>query len=83
MRTHTYFVTLRNATERNPRAMAEADPAEAERQELGFYLETVRGKSLRVIERAVPSSELCVFFVHGGGGRAGQFKHQIRRLEKE
>ena len=62
--------------------MAE-DPAEAERQELGFSQETVRGKSLRVVERAVPSSEVCVFLVHGGGGRAGQFKHQIRRLENE
>ena len=44
--------------------MAE-DPAEAERQELGFSQETVRGKSLRVVERAVPSSEVCVFLVAG------------------
>ena len=57
--------------------------AEVEREELGFCLETVRGKSLRVVARAVAGSEVCVFFVHGGGGRAGQFKHQIRRLEKE
>lgn len=62
--------------------MAE-DPAVSEREELGLSLETVRGKSLRVVERATPTSELCVFLVHGGGGRAGQFKHQIKRLEKE
>ena len=57
--------------------------ADVEREELGFSLETVRGKSLRVVARTTDSSDLCVFLLHGGGGRAGQFKHQIRRLEKE
>ena len=55
----------------------------AEREELGFSLETVRGKSLRVVRRDAASSDLCIIFVHGGGGRAGQFKYQIRRLENE
>lgn len=58
-------------------------PLEEERNELGYHVEEVRGKALRVIVRAHPSSERCVFLVHGGGGRAGQFKHQIRALEAE
>lgn len=58
-------------------------PSEVEREELGCVMEDVRGKSLRVVERVCPSSDICLFFVHGGGGRAGQFKHQIRQLEKE
>ena len=63
--------------------MANLDPVAVERDELGFSVETIRGKSLRVVVRVCSTSEVCVFFVHGGGGRAGQFKHQIRRLEKE
>ena len=63
--------------------MASPGPAEEERNELGHAVEEVRGKSLRVVERTYPSSDLCVFFVHGGGGRAGQFKHQIKALENE
>lgn len=60
-----------------------AFPTEVEREELGFVLEEVRGKSLRVVERVCSSSDVCLFLVHGGGGRAGQFKHQIKELEKE
>lgn len=60
-----------------------ASPSEVERQELGYEVEDVRGKSLRVVERACSSSDVCLFFVHGGGGRAGQFKHQIKHLESE
>lgn len=60
-----------------------ASPSEVEREELGYVLEDVRGKSLRVVKRECSSSDLCLLFVHGGGGRAGQFKHQIRQLEKE
>ena len=60
-----------------------ASPEQTEREELGFALETVRDKSLRVVERVCPSSDVCLFFVHGGGGRAGQFKHQIKHFEKE
>lgn len=58
-------------------------PLEIERNELGYTLEEVRGKFLRVVERSCPSSDACVFMMHGGGGRAGQFKHQMKALEKE
>ena len=58
-------------------------PQEIERNELGYYVEEVRRKSLRVIKRSCPGSNVCVFMVHGGGGRAGQFKHQIKALESE
>ena len=56
---------------------------EIERNELGYQVEEVRGKWLRVIQRECPSSDGCVFLIHGGGGRAGQFKHQIKALESE
>ncbi len=57
-------------------------PLEIERNELGYQLELIReDRSLRVVHRPCEESEVCVFFVHGGGGRAGQFKHLIRRLE--
>lgn len=58
-------------------------PLEVERNELGYDIEEIRGKSLRVIRRSCPGSNECVFLVHGGGGRAGQFKHQIKALEQE
>ena len=58
-------------------------PLEVERNELGYHVEEVRRKSLRVIKRSCPGSNVCLFMVHGGGGRAGQFKHQIRALESE
>lgn len=50
---------------------------------MGYSLESVRaGRSLRVIHKPCgKSSDVCVFFVHGAGGRAGQFKHLIRKLE--
>ena len=60
-----------------------ASPREVEREELGYAVQTVRGKSLRVVERVCSSSDTCLFLVHGGGGRAGQFKHQIKQLEKK
>lgn len=60
-----------------------ATALETEREELGHSVETVRGKSLRVVERVCPSSDTCLFFVHGAGGRAGQFKHQIKAFEGE
>ena len=56
-------------------------PLEQERNELGYHLEEVRGKYLRVVQRIDPASEWSVFMVHGGGGRAGQFKHLIKALE--
>lgn len=56
-------------------------PLEQERNELGYHLEEVRGKYLRVVQRINPVSEWSIFMVHGGGGRAGQFKHLIRALE--
>ena len=55
-------------------------PLEQEREEFGYSLEEIRGKSLRVIHRT-GQSDFCVFFLHGGGGRACQFKHQIRALQ--
>ena len=60
-----------------------ANPREVEREELGYAVETVRGKSLRIVERVCPSSDTCLFLVHGGGGRAGQFKYLIKELERE
>ncbi|KAL5466929.1 hypothetical protein EMCRGX_G031092 [Ephydatia muelleri] len=56
-------------------------PSEIERNELGYRLEEVRGKHLRLVKRANPISDWSVFMVHGGGGRAGQFKHLIKVLE--
>ena len=59
-------------------------PIEIERNELGYHLDEVReGRYLRVVHRPCPESNSCVFFVHGGGGRAGQFKHLIRGLENK
>ncbi len=58
-------------------------PLEVERDELGYRLEEVRGRSLRVIRNESPGSAGGVFFVHGGGGRGGQFKHQFKALKKE
>ena len=55
-------------------------PLEEERAEFGYNIEVIRGKSLRVIATDSSSSR-CVFFFHGGGGRACQFKHQIRALK--
>ena len=55
---------------------------EVERSELGYSLQAVRqGRTLRVIHNPCVESDVCVFFVHGGGGRAGQFKHLIHKLE--
>ena len=57
-------------------------PLEEERSELGYKLVEVReGRQLRVIHRACDASDVCLFFVHGGGGRAGQFKHLIKAFE--
>ena len=62
-------------------------PLEEERSEFGYYIEQIRFKNLRLIRRAQTSStgndsDTCIFFVHGGGGRACQFKHQIRTLQE-
>lgn len=54
-------------------------PLEQERAEFGYNIEEIRGKSLRIINQKSDSDD-CVFFFHGGGGRACQFKHQIRAL---
>lgn len=57
-------------------------PLQVERNELGYSLQPVReGRTLRVVHRPCKDSDVCVFFVHGGGGRAGQFKHLIKKLE--
>ncbi len=57
-------------------------PTEVENYELGYNLVEVRpGRFLRVIHRPCEESDVVVFFVHGGGGRAGQFKHLIKSLE--
>lgn len=62
-------------------------PLEEERSEFGYYIEQIRFKNIRLIRRAQTSStgndsDTCIFFVHGGGGRACQFKHQIRTLQE-
>ena len=60
------------------------NPLEVERNELGYQLEEVgKGRFLRVVHKPCQSSDVCVFFVHGGGGRAGQFKHQIKSFESK
>lgn len=57
-------------------------PLEEERSELGYKLVEVRdGRQLRVVYRPCDASDVCLFFVHGGGGRAGQFKHLIKAFE--
>ncbi len=59
-----------------------AQSLEAERNEVGYSLVEVRkGRELRVVHFEVEDSDVCVFLVHGGGGRAGQFKHLIRSLK--
>lgn len=59
-------------------------PIEIERNELGYYLNEVReGRYLRVVHRECADSTTCVFLVHGGGGRAGQFKHLIKSLQEK
>ena len=62
-------------------------PLEQERKQFGHDLVEVRGKLLRVIHRRDDAreggDEACVFFVHGGGGRGCQFKHQMRALGNE
>ena len=63
-------------------AIIMASPLELERSELGYSLVEIREeRTLRVIHKPCPKSDVCVFFVHGGGGRAGQFKHLIRKLD--
>ena len=59
-------------------------PLQVERRELGYRQEVVRkGRALRVIHKPCKESDVCVFFVHGAGGRAGQFKHLIKKLENK
>ena len=59
-----------------------SSPLEEERAELGYELVEVReGRQLRVVHRRCDSSDVCFFFVHGGGGRAGQFKHLIKAFQ--
>ena len=55
---------------------------ELERNEIGYNLVEVRkGRKLRIVNFEVEESDVRVFFVHGGGGRAGQFKHLINSLK--
>ena len=57
-------------------------PVEEERNELGYKVVEVReDRPLRVVHRPCDASDVCLFFVHGGGGRAGQFKHLIKAFE--
>lgn len=68
-------------------------PLEQERNEFGYNIVEIRGKPLRVIHRPRHVEEAQdsdqtggttttrVFFVHGGGGRGCQFKHQMKALE--
>ena len=57
-------------------------PLQAERSELGYSLEPIRdGRTLRVIHKPCQASDVCLFLVHGAGGRAGQFKHLIKKFE--
>ena len=57
-------------------------PLQVERSELGYSLQPIReGRTLRVIHRSCEASDVCLFMVHGGGGRAGQFKHLIKKFE--
>ena len=59
-----------------------SSPLEEERNELGYNVVEVReGRQLRVVHRPCEASDVCLFFVHGGGGRAGQFKHLIKAFE--
>ncbi len=63
--------------------LAFLSPLEVERNELGYQLDEFRGKALRVIRNDCIRSTGCIFFVHGGGGRGGQFKHQFKALKRE
>ncbi len=57
-------------------------PLQEERSELGYSIQPVRNdRSLRVIHRPCEDSDVCLFMVHGGGGRAGQYKHLIKKFE--
>ena len=58
-------------------------PLEVERAEFGCNIEQIRGHGIRIIHLLSADLEntKCVFFFHGGGGRACQFKHQIRALK--
>lgn len=59
-------------------------PLDIERNELGYNLEeTSEGRFLRIIHKPCQDSDVSVFFIHGGGGRAGQFKHQIKEFESK
>ena len=61
-------------------------PLEQERRYFGYNLEEVRGKPLRVIhlkKDGDEESDTCVFFSHGGGGRACQFKYQFKPLQAQ
>ena len=59
-----------------------SSPLEEETKELGYSVVEVReGRQLRVVHRPCEGSDVCLFFVHGGGGRAGQFKHLIKAFE--
>ncbi len=64
-------------------ASAQLTPREQERNEFGYEIEQIRDRHLRIIKRTSKSNttDTCVFFVHGGGGRACQFKHQIIALQ--
>lgn len=62
--------------------MSGLGPLQLERSELGYNLQLIReDRTLRVIHKPCESSNVCLFFVHGGGGRGGQFKHVIKALE--
>lgn len=63
--------------------MAFLTPLEVERNELGYELDEVRGKVFRVITNDRHGSTARIFFVHGGGGRGGQFKHQFKAFRNE
>jgi pimeloyl-ACP methyl ester carboxylesterase len=56
--------------------------AQPEAQELGAIQKAIRsdGGSLGIVRRRGTNSDCTVFFVHGAGGRAGQFRHQIEYL---
>lgn len=59
-------------------------PLEQERNEFGHNIEEIRDRRLRIIKRGPEeNTDTCLFFVHGGGGRACQFKHQIKLFQSE
>lgn len=72
-----------HTTAEEEETMEKITPLQRERSELGYNLQTIReDRTLRVIHRPCEDSDVCMFFVHGGGGRAGQFKHLIKKFEK-